>query len=867
MLIKNLFRYWTYQLFSPETVLKEKYEAFKALLAHDKAAHEHLAALEDLYYHHKRYDFQAVIKTYGAFSQAVLGMVDALLTMCPSGSRNLRAYFKKFDFYVRFMLAPPEVDCSPPFTVAFDQAASFDKAMVGQKAFNLSHLAKALHLPTPDGFVITTHAFHYFIASNHLQGPINEKLALLDISNAASLEQTAADIEMLILDGLLPHKIKTAMTHAVERLQQNRKIDIRVALRSSAAKEDGIASFAGQYLTLLDVNAADIPGSYKKIIASKYSSQALFYRINHGILDCETPMAVLVLEMVDAMASGVVYTLDIETPVSDNLVIHSVWGQGELLVDGRVSPDVIRISRKNPDVLFHTTCGEKQNQMGLTSTIQSKINAGTLTVKTPQHKRNTLSLDEPALLTLAKWGFSLEKYFKHPQDIEWCQDTSGCLFILQSRPLHMHATEIQGNEQQNPSRETKKEPRNILCSGGKRVCLGMGSGPVYRLDDVYRLEDMPRGSVLVVKHASPRFVTAIDKMAAVVMAFGSSASHFSSIAREFGVPAIVDVQHGFQDLIHGHGVTVDADKGRVYDGISLPLSARQQNPHPGNEAFFKDSSFMLKLRYVIDFSAKLKLTDPESRHFIPEGCRSLHDIVRFAHETAVKEMFFTGNRKGRPTRGARKLVCPIPMLFYLLDVGQGFKTDAGDKSNLTPEDIASLPMRWVLKGLLTPGIHWSEATHFDWETHDKIVMSGGIISADSPRFGSYAVVSKEYVNINFRFGYHFVILDTICTDLPGDNYILFRFSGGGGEPTGRRLRATFIEGILTRLGFTVTVQSDLVDGEFRHGTLSTMEKTLEIIGRLLGASKLMDMYLKEEQDMAFLIDEFMAGRYDFRSKP
>ena len=866
MLIKNLFRYWTYQLFSPETVLKEKYEAFKALLAHDKAAHEHLAALEDLYYHHKRYDFQAVVKTYGQFAQAVSGMVDALLTMCPSGNRTLRAYFKKFDFYVRFMLAPPEVDCSPPFTVAFDQAASFDETMVGQKAFNLSHLAKALHLPTPDGFVITTHAFHYFMAYNHLQDPINEKLALLDISTATSLEQTAVDIENLILDAILPHEIETAMANAVERLQQNRKEDIHVALRSSATKEDGIASFAGQYHTLLDINAMDIPGSYKKIIASKYSSRALFYRIKHGILDCETPMAVLVLEMVDAMASGVVYTRDIEAPASDNLVIHSAWGQGELLVNGGVSPDVIHVSRKNPDVLFHTTCGEKQNQMGLTSTIQSNINTRTRTVESPQHKKDTLSLDEPALLTIARWGFSLEKHFKHPQDIEWCQDRSGYLFILQSRPLHMHTTEIQGNEQQNPSRETKKEPHNILCSGGKRICPGMGSGLVYRLDDVSRLEDMPRGSVLVVRHASPRFVTAIDKMAAVVIAFGSSASHFSSIAREFGVPAIVNVQHGFQSLIHGHGVTVDADKGRVYDGISAPLSARQQPPHPGNEAFFKNSSFMLKLRYVIDFSAKLKLTDPQAPHFVPEGCRSLHDIVRFAHETAVKEMFFTGNRKGRPTRGARKLVCPIPMLFYLLDVGQGFKVDAGDRSALTPEDIVSLPMKWVLKGLLTPGIHWSEATHFDWETHDKIVMAGGIISADSPRFGSYAVVSKEYANINFRFGYHFVILDTICTDLPGDNYILFRFSGGGGEPTGRKLRAAFIKGILIRLGFTVTVQSDLVDGEFRHGTLSTMEKTLEMIGRLLGASKLMDMYLKEEQDMEFLIDEFMAGRYDFRGQ-
>ena len=864
--MKNLFRYWTYQLFSPETVLKEKYEAFKALLDHDKAAHEYLAALEDLYYHHKRYDFQAVVKTYGAFSQAVSGMVDALSAMCPSGSRNLRAYFKKFDFYVRFMLAPPKLDCSPPFTVTFDQAASFDEAMVGKKAFTLSHLKNALHLPTPDGFVITTHAFHYFMAYNHLQDPINEKLALLDISNATSLERTAADIGNLILDAPLPQEIETAMANAIKMLQQNRENDIHLALRSSAAKEDGVATFAGQYHTVLNVNATDIPNNYKKIIASKYSSQALFYRINHGILDCETPMAVLVLEMVDAVASGIMYTRDIEAPASDNLVIHSVWGQGELLVDGGVSPDVIRVSRKNPNLLFHTTCGEKQNQMRLTSNIQHNMNTGTRTVESSQHKRETLSLGEPALLTLARWGFSLEKHFKHPQDIEWCQDTSGCLFILQSRPLHLHATKIKDNEDQNPSRKTKKEPRDILCSGGKMVCPGMGSGPVYRLDDLSRLAQMPRGSVLVVRHASPRFVTAIDKMAAVVMAFGSNASHFSSIAREFGVPAIVNVQHGFQDLIHGRGVTVDADKGMVYDGLSPPLSPRPQPPHPVNGTFFKDSSFMLKLKYVIDFSAKLKLTDPQSCHFIPERCRSLHDIVRFAHETAVKEMFFTGNRKGRPTRGAKKLVCPIPMRFYLLDVGQAFKAHAGDNATLTPEDIASLPMKWVLKGLLTPGIHWSETTHFDWETHDKIVMAGGIISAESPRFGSYAIVSEEYVNINFRFGYHFVILDTICTSLPGDNYILFRFSGGGGEPTGRRLRAAFIEGILIRLGFTVRVQSDLVDGEFRHGTLSTMEKNLEMIGRLLGTSKLMDMYLKEEQSMEFLIEEFMAGRYDFRKR-
>lgn len=836
MLIKNLFRYWTYQLFAPEKVLKEKYQAFKVLLTHDKAAHEHLAALEDIYYNNRRYDFQAVVKTYEKFSGAVSGMVDALLTMNPSKNRDLQAYFKKFDFYVRFILAPQELDLSSPFTVAFDRAASFGAAVVGNKAFNLSHLAKVLHLPTPDGFVITTRSFHYFLQYNGLQAPINEKLAMVDISDAGSLEETSAEIEALILNAALPFEIEQTIAEAMEIFQQNSSKDTPVALRSSAAKEDGIVTFAGQYRTLLNVKSGDILDSYKRVIAGKYSPRALYYRINHGILDDETPMAVLVLEMVDAMAAGVVYTRDFEAPDSDNLVIHSVRGGGEALVDGKVSPDVFRISRENSVLDAYTARGEA----------------------------DMASLDESSLLTLAHWALSLEAHFKYPQDIEWCQDSEGRLFLLQSRPLHMGSTKIQGDTNQGQNRN--KNQNTVLCSGGEKVSSGFASGPVYKLDETFGLEDMPRGAVLVVRNASPRFVTAIDRMAAVVVASGSSASHFSSVAREFGVPAIVNVEQGFENLIHGQGVTVDADNGMVYEGISPEFSAGSRTIPLRREILFKESSFMVKLEHVIGFSAKLKLTDPESDDFVPQGCRSLHDIVRFAHETAMREMFFMGDRKGRPARGAKKLVSSLPMLFYLLDVGMGINEDAGEGQTLTPDDIASLPMKWVLGGLLTPGIHWSETTHFDWETHDQIVLAGGIVRADSPRFGSYAVVSKEYANINFRFGYHFVILDSLCTALPEDNYILFRFSGGGADPWARILRASFIGGILTRLGFTVMVKSDLVDGELKYATLREMEKTLEMVGRLLGATKLMDMYIKEEQDIGLLIDEFMEGRYDFRTQ-
>ncbi len=866
-------------MFSPGTVLREKYEAFKDLLEYDKKAHDYMAELEDIFYNQKKYDFQTVIKTYEKFAASVSGMVEELLKMCPSQYWSLKDYFKKFDFYIRFMLAPPDFNFSPPFTIEFHKISSFKEAIAGKKAFCLSHLNKELHLPTPNGFVITTNAFHYFLEVNNLHEPINEMLANIDISLVSSCEKKSKEIRKMILDADVPDEIVLSIDSAMEKFEAAGNINCRFALRSSAVKEDGQISFAGQYKTVLNVNKKDILNGYKQVIASKYSAQALFYRISHGVLDSETPMAVLVIEMIDSKTSGVIYTKDFENTLSDNLLIHSIWGQGELLVDGEAACDLITISKKTPDKIADIKIAAKQKQMILSQNSEFRENQiedeqtqktqthGTQTriIDTKQNKANTLSLDQSDALTLARWAISLEKHFNQPQDIEWCQDKSGKLFILQSRPLNIGPDKFQTAVKQNKAPKIKPGIKNgskienkIICSNAQSVCRGVGSGLVYRLEQLSQIAQIPQGSVLVVKHALPQFVTAINKVVAIIIETGSYASHFASIAREFEIPTIVNVENGFSDLVPGNRVTVDAESGMVYDGIAAPL---MEQAKPRKE-FFKESSFMVKLQYVMNFAAKLKLTNPESDSFKPEACRSLHDIIRFTHETAVREMFSIGDRKGGRKKGAKKLICDIPMLFYILDVGFGVVNSKN--KILKPEDIASVPMKAVLKGLSHPGICWSETSHFDWEEYDRIVMAGGIISADSPMFGSYAVLSKEYLNVNFRFGYHFVILDTICSPLKEDNYILFRFSGGGGTPEGRIIRADFIKGILTRLGFMVQVKSDLIDAQFKHGSLKTMEKTLDMTGRLLGATKLMDMYLKKDLDIQFLIDEFMNGRYDFR---
>jgi pyruvate,water dikinase len=639
----------------------------------------------------------------------------------------------------------------------------------------------------------------------------------------------------------------------MKRLETRHKYPVGLAMRSSAVKEDGKASFAGQYKTLLNVKKSELLTGYRQIIAGKYSAQALFYRISRGILDSETPMAVLVLEMIDSTSSGVIYTRDIEDQTSENILIHSIWGQGGLLVEGEVSPDLIRVSKKNPGEGIHIKTADKLKQMVLGT------ENSTRTIDMDRHREKIPSLDETSAMTLARWGICLENHFKQPQDIEWCQDKSGNLFILQSRPLNLpEETALGAAAPKDPP--PCGIPNKLIVSHAETVCSGIGSGPVYRIEDLSQTDKIPAGSVLVTRYASPQLVTAIPSITAIVIAVGSRASHFSSIAREFGVPAVTNVGKGFEDLVHKNLVTVDAGRGMVFDGRAEAL-IQQAKPIQNDS---DDSSFRVKLQYVMNFCTKLKLTDPESGDFTPESCRSLHDIIRFTHETALREMFSIGTRKGSRKKGARKLVSQIPMLFYVLDVGSGTE-ESHNTPVLTPENITSVPMKSILRGLSNPGICWSEASHFDWEEYDRIVMAGGIISADSAQFGSYAVLSRDYLNVNFRFGYHFVIIDTICSASKEDNYIFFRFSGGGGSPEGRLLRADFIKTVLTRLGFMVGMKSDLIDAEFKHGSLRVMQRTLDMVGRLLGATKLMDMYIKENADLDVLIDDFMNGRYDFRS--
>lgn len=302
MLLKNLFKYWTYQVFSPGTVLRGKYEAFKSLLSNDKRAHELMAELEDIYYRHIKVDFNVIAAKYEEFSNCVSHIVEDLTKISPYRYVNLRDYFKKFDAYIQFMLAPPKTDSAPPYAVSFGDISFDHPSQVGAKALNLAMINKDLHLPTPNGFVISTNAFYFFIEFNRLQKFIEEKLSQLDITSSASLDTISNELRLAMLNAQIPADIEESILRQLAVLQKTKPKNVRLAMRSSAVGEDTRSSFAGQYKTVLNVGEDDILDAYKTVIASKYSPEALYYRISYGLSDFETPMAVLALEMINAKA-------------------------------------------------------------------------------------------------------------------------------------------------------------------------------------------------------------------------------------------------------------------------------------------------------------------------------------------------------------------------------------------------------------------------------------------------------------------------------------------------------------------------------------------------------------------------------------
>ncbi|MDH3349777.1 MAG: hypothetical protein OEM02_16945, partial [Desulfobulbaceae bacterium] len=264
---------------------------------------------------------------------------------------------------------------------------------------------------------------------------------------------------------------------------------------------------------------------------------------------------------------------------------------------------------------------------------------------------------------------------------------------------------------------------------------------------------------------------------------------------------------------------------------------------------------------VRKFIVPLNLTDAYGPTFTIVECRSLHDIIRYAHEKAVLAMFEAGDitlEKGGASIHVVETM--VPFHVNIIDLGGGLAR--GEKRRFVPPAaVLSTPFIALWEGIATPGLRWGPPPG---AVNIGSVMSKYLIDQRSPRplgMPNYAIISRDYLNLNARMDFHFVMIDGLCGLTSRSNYVRFRFKGGGTSKGQCKRRATLIASILEGEGFFTDVRGDLVNGTIQGVTAEHLTEKLVVLGRLLGFTRLLDAAMQSDEIVEEMVLAFQEGDY------
>jgi len=459
------------------------------------------------------------------------------------------------------------------YVVGLDQVGRRDLKNAGGKGANLGELIK-IGIPVPEGFVVSTSSFDRLIQENDLGKQIQELTERTDVDNTSSLLEASQKLKEIILSLPIPDDVKIKVSQAYKNLSkfgelqnsQKEKYSAIVAVRSSATAEDlPTASFAGQQATFLNVTGEEnLFESIRKCWASLYEPRAIFYRTKHDI--SKVSIAVIVQKMINSEKSGIIFTIDPTT--GENVVlIEAIWGLGEGIVGGEVSPDLYKVIK---DIDKSGTIIDLQISNKTKMRLRDGLSNNTIELDVPKDKARAQVLTKEEILQITKYGMMLEQHYENnPQDIEFAIENNK-IVILQTRPITSKVKErpkLDGIKAKQLLKGMGASPG--LATGNVRIILGK--------QEILKIEN---GDIIVTTMTSPDLVPGMSKSAAIITDLGGKTCHAAIVSREMGIPAIVGTQEGTSKLKDGQQITVDAYNGIVYEGkINLDDDTTEQRRH------------------------------------------------------------------------------------------------------------------------------------------------------------------------------------------------------------------------------------------------------------------------------------------------
>jgi pyruvate,water dikinase len=792
---------------------KLMYERFREILILNDSALELIADVEDLIANPRRFALGTITQRIRKSAMDVFMMVKDINQIADNRHTALYEALRNIGSALESEMAPIQGTVQEKYVMSLEEIRSIDSQLVGSKMANLGEVGGVCGFSIPGGFAITTGAFLHFMNYGQLWDKCERLEAILELEDSQGFTDACREVQSAICATPIPDDLAAAITQAFGA--HFYEAGARVAMRSSAIGEDAaISSHAGLYNTELNTDASNLLDSYRSVLASAFSPAAVSYRFQRGITISDSLMAVGCVRMIRPRCAGILFSRLPDDADADAILISAVRGIAAGIASG--------------DQNAETTV----------------ITSGRIS----EARESILAQDEMAALVNA--ARKLEFHFGRPQDVEWAIDSDG-IKILQARPM----TALQIKTGDKGAIVTDRAP---LLEGGGVACPGVGSGPVVLLGSDEELAGFPKGGILVARHSKPAYAQIMDRCAAIVTDVGSPTGHMSSLAREFEVPAIVGMNAASRILKAGQIVTVDAAACRVYnEKIPYQAPPLRVQPLTGSPAFER---FQRMARLV----TPLTLTDPASREFRPDACRSLHDITRYVHEKAFEAMFHYGDIPAANDESSARLEAKLPIRVEIFDVGGGLSPFSPHQKSVRPEQVLSIPMKAFLRGLLEPRIRWDLPRPVSMRGFLSVLgesMVGRPTDANEIGRISYAIISDRYMNFSTKAGYHFSTIDTYCGKSVNKNYIHFRFLGGAAAEERRGRRIQFLSKVVAAMDFAVQVKGDALVARLDKYSAEDIQSRLVSLGRLTLCARQLDMLMDNDSSPDMFSRAFLAEEW------
>lgn len=445
-----------------------------------------------------------------------------------------------------------------PLVIDFKDIDKDSLALVGGKGANLGEMTKA-GFPVPNGFAVTVPAYDIFLKENDISSKIYDILAVTNVDDPAQLESASKKLQKIINTSKFPDAVFKDVNKSYKKLS-GRFSQALVAVRSSATAEDlpGM-SFAGQQATFLNIKGeSNLQVAIRECWASLFTPRAIYYRVQNKIKHEKVGISVIVQKMVQSEVSGIMFSIDPVTNLKDRIIIDSVWGLGEMIVQGSYIPDHYVVQKETFAILSKEVNEQKMQYI--------KNGQVTKEIAVPAKNINRIKLSDEQIIHLAKLSQKLHEHYYFPQDSEWALE-KGKLYIVQTRPI----TTIEKTKAVHSTEDKAQNETSAPILKGIPASPGMGTGTVRILKSPKEIDKIKTGDILVAPMTSPDYVPAMKKATAIVTNEGGMTSHAAIVSREMGIPCVVGTKDGTKILKDGDIITVNGSTGEIFAGKSKSI--------------------------------------------------------------------------------------------------------------------------------------------------------------------------------------------------------------------------------------------------------------------------------------------------------